>query len=90
MSGDPIGRAEIEVRVGKLKKEKGAGKDGTAGEMIKGGGDRVVDWIWMLNIMSLKSSIVPGDWISDVIAPLYKGKGEKTECKNYRSINLLS
>ena len=25
-----------------------------------------------------------------VIVPLYKGKGERTECKNYRSISLLS
>ena len=25
-----------------------------------------------------------------MIVPLYKGKGEKTECKNYRSICLLS
>ena len=28
-------------------------------------------------------------WRSAVIVPLYKGKGERTECKNYRGINLL-
>ena len=38
--GEPIGRAEVEVRVGKLKNGK------TTGEMIKGGSDRMVDWIW--------------------------------------------
>ena len=27
---------------------------------------------------------------SAVIAPLCKGKGERTECKNYRGISLLS
>ena len=40
---EPIGRAEVEVRVGKLKNGKAAGKDEITGEMIKGGGDRVVD-----------------------------------------------
>ena len=34
--GEPIGRAEVEVRVGKLKNGKAAGKDEIAGEMIKG------------------------------------------------------
>ena len=42
--GEPTGRAEVEVRVVKLK-GKAAGKDEITGEMIKGGGDRVVDWI---------------------------------------------
>ena len=34
---------EIELRAGKLKKGKEAGKDEVIGEMIKGGGDKVVD-----------------------------------------------
>ena len=39
---EPIGRAEIEARMGKLKNGTSAGKDEITGE-IKGGGDRVVD-----------------------------------------------
>ena len=46
--GEPIGRAEVEVRVGKLKNGKATGKDEIIGEMIKGGGDRVVGWILTL------------------------------------------
>ena len=37
--GEPIGRAEVKVRVGKHKNGK------AAGEMTKGGGDRVVNQI---------------------------------------------
>ena len=33
---------------------------------------------------------MPGDWKSVVIVPLYKGKGVRTECKNYRGISLLT
>ena len=40
--------------------------------------------------MAFESGIVPEDWASAVIVPLYKGKGERTECKNHRGISLLS
>ena len=43
--GEPIGRAEVEVRVRKLKNGKVAGKDEVTEEIIKGGGDKLVDWI---------------------------------------------
>ena len=43
--GEPIGRAEVEMRVGKLKNGKATTKDEITGEMKKGGGDRVVDQI---------------------------------------------
>ena len=33
------------MRVGKLKNGEAAGKNEVTGEMIKGGGDKVVDWI---------------------------------------------
>ena len=33
--GEPTGRAEVELRVGKLKSGKAAGKDDITGEMIK-------------------------------------------------------
>ena len=43
--GEPIGRAEVEVRVAKLKNRKAAGKDEIIGEMIRGGSDRIMDWV---------------------------------------------
>ena len=44
----------------------------------------------MLCIMAFESGVVPKDWRSAAIAPLYNGKGERNECKNYRGINLFS
>ena len=81
---------EIEVRVGKLKNGKTAGKDEVMGEMIKSGDDRVVEWIWRLYNLVLESGAVLEDWRSTMIVPLYKGKGERTECSNYRTISLLT
>ena len=56
----------------------------------KGGDDRLVDWIWRLSNMAFDSGIVPEDWRADVIVLLHKGKTERTECRNFRAISLLS
>ena len=58
--------------------------------MTKGRGDRVVDWIWRLCNIAFESNVAPEDWRPAVIVPLYKGKGERTECRNYKGISLLS
>ena len=39
--------------------------------MIKGEGDRVVDWISRLCNMAFESDVEPEDWRSAVIVPLY-------------------
>ena len=66
--GEPIGGAEVEVRVGKLKNEKLAGKDEVTEEMIKRGGDKVV--YWKLCNMTFESGVVPENWRSSAIVPL--------------------
>ena len=40
--------------------------------------------------MTFESGVVPDDYTSALIVPLYNGKRERTECKNYRGISLLS
>ena len=40
--------------------------------------------------MAFQSAAVPEDCRSAVIVPLYKSKGERTTCSNYRGNNLLS
>ena len=39
--------------------------------------------------MDFESVVVPEDWRSAVIIPLYNSKRERTECKNYRDISLV-
>ena len=40
--------------------------------------------------MTFESGVVLEDLRSAAIVPLYKGKGEMTECKNYKGISLLT
>ena len=43
----------------------------------------------LLNV-SFDIGVIPMDWRSACIVPLYKGKGDKCECSNSRGISLLS
>ena len=51
----------------KFKNGKATGKDEVTGEMIKGGNDMVVEWIWRLCNMAFENGVVPEDWRSAVI-----------------------
>ena len=60
---EPIRKIEVEEKVKKLKN----GKDEVTEEMVKGGGEVVVDWIWKLCNMAFESNVVPEDLKSAVI-----------------------
>ena len=40
--------------------------------------------------MAFENGVRIEEWRSVVIAPLYKGKGKRTECKSYKGISLLT
>ena len=48
--------------MGKLKNGKSTSKEEITGEMIKGRGDRGVDWIWRLCNLAFESGVVSEDW----------------------------
>ena len=83
------GRADVGVRVRKLDNGKDAGTVDFMREIIKGGSDRGVDWIWRLCNMTFESAVVPEDGRSFLIVPLFEGKEERTEYKNYRGISVV-
>ena len=56
--------------------------------MIKGRGERVVDWIWRLCNIAFERGVLE-DLRSAVIVSMYKVNGERTECSNYKGISLL-
>ena len=72
-----ISKEEVMGIVRKLKNGKSAGIDEITGQMIKNGGEMVIDWIGKLCKNAFMEGIVSRDWRRAVIVPLYKGKGDK-------------
>ncbi len=73
-----------------LKCGKAEGMDGITAEMLKYGGDAVVEWMLLICECAWKGGKVPNDWKKAITVPLYKGKGSRSECSSYRGISLLS
>ena len=61
VSEEILKRKEVEVSVGKINNGKATDKEGVTGEMIKGGGGRIVECIWRLCNMAFESGVVPED-----------------------------
>ncbi len=58
--------------------------------MLKYEGEIVVDWMVWICSLAWEQSKVPEYWRKAIIVPLYKGKGNREECNNYKGISLLS
>ena len=78
------------LRVKKLKGGKSPGVDGITSEMLKCGGECLLEWLMRVGSVCILEEKVPNDWMRTIIVPVFKGKGDRSECKNYRGISLLS
>ena len=89
-SQEEIKREEVVEAIANLKNGKAAGVDGISAEMLKYGGESIIEWMHRICQLAWEQERVPGDWTEAVIIPIYKGKGDKNECGSYRGISLLS
>ena len=87
---EKFGVAEVMSAINALSNGKSPGIDGVSAEMLKYGGMAVVSWMTDLCNLCLENGEVPQDWRDAIIVALYKGKGVRSECKNFRGISLLS
>ena len=73
-----------------MNKIKAPGVCGIHPEYIQHGGSDAVRTLHKIVTRVWKEEVVPEEWHQGIIIPLYKGKGSKSECSNYRGITLLS
>ena len=90
MNGRAISLVEVRQAVNEMKSGKAPGLDGFPVECLKKGDMAVLEWLVRLLIVSFEMGVVPMDWRGACIVRLYKGKGDKCECRNSRGISLLS
>ena len=57
-----VTREEIEKAVGKLKNGKTAGGDEVVAELVKNGGQAMIDWLWELLKEVWRTKQIPKEW----------------------------
>ena len=87
---DPPSLEETRVAVGRLKGGKAAGICEIAGEMLKEGGPDAIRALHTVVAAVWQSGIIPTDWKRGLVVPIWKGKGDRQDCSNYRGVTLLS
>ena len=84
-----VTREEVAKAVRRLQNGKAARKDRIVAELLKSGGETVIDWLTELMQEVWRTRKVPQDWRNATMIPVFKKK-DRTQCNNYRWISLLS
>ena len=74
----------------KLKNNKARGQDIIINEFLKSTKDKMINIYVKLFNLILSTGLIPEQWLTSIIQPIYKSKGEKNDVDNYRAISLLS
>ena len=85
----PIRFDEVLYVVRKLKNGKASGPDDISAEMLKSH-NGIAEWLWDIVNKCWTEENLPQDRKLAEVVPLYKNKGKRSECGNYRDISLLS
>ena len=86
---DPSTREEIRKATMQLKVGKSPGIYGIPAEVYQHGGEAVLNKLQDLFTNCWEKEAVPQDLRDAVIVSLYKNKGDKSDCLNYRGITAL-
>ena len=70
-----------------MKRHKAPGLPGLSAEMITLHKVLELSCYWIYVMVIVKEGGIPEDWKSSVILPIYKGKGDPTECGSYWGLN---
>ncbi|XP_033124302.1 uncharacterized protein LOC117122714 [Anneissia japonica] len=81
---------ELKKAIENLLVRKATGEYGISGEVIKSGGHILTNHLHIILCMCWEKSIIPQDLKDANIITLYKNKGDRGNCDNYRGISLLS
>ncbi|CAF5066742.1 unnamed protein product, partial [Rotaria magnacalcarata] len=81
---------EIQLALSQMKSKKAPGNDGIIVDILKAGGTPGLIWLKELSVEIWENERIPENWSSAILIPLFKNKGDKTSCDNYRGICLLN
>ena len=59
-------------------------------ELLKAGDEAMTRGLHAVLTAIWQSGTIPPDWKRGLVVPIWKGKGDRQDCNNYRGITLLS
>ena len=81
---------EVKEAIKTLKNNKAAELDGIPAEVYKVGGDLLPHQLHQLLVKIWANEDIPTHFRDSAIITIYKGKGDRSDCGNYRGISLLA
>ena len=89
METPPILKEEVEAAIGGLKSNKSPGIDNVPSELLKYGGEEILQALTDLCQKIMETKTWPKEWTQSLVIPIPK-KGNLKQCTNYRTISLIS
>ena len=84
-----IGVDDVIEAISQCKNNKSPGIDNITNELIKNGGDSIVNTLHIMFKRFTELESIPDEWNKGIIVPIHK-KGDKSDLNNYRGITLNS
>ena len=81
---------EVKKAVKPLRTNKALGLDGIPTDIYNSSGNLLHHQLHQLIMKIWVNKVLPSDFIDAAIVTIYKKKGDKSDCGNYRGISLLS
>ena len=86
---NPPTLTELEQAIGRMKCGKAAGIDGITADVLKAGGRVLAERLHLLFLDVWENEEEMEEWSTAILIRLFKNKGDKRDCGNYRGISLL-
>jgi exonuclease III len=80
---------EVQQAIKQMKSGKAPGNDNISADVLKAGGLPMAKWLHEVFVGIWQNEDIVDDWTTAILIRLYKNKGDKRICDNYRGISLL-
>ncbi|XP_063537823.1 uncharacterized protein LOC134747173 [Cydia strobilella] len=87
---DCISPEETKKALLSMKYHKATGPDQIPADIWKMMSNSALPWLTLLFNRILTEGEIPDSWRNSILCPIYKNKGDISECNNYRGIKLTS
>ncbi|CAF4329403.1 unnamed protein product [Rotaria sp. Silwood2] len=86
---EPPTLEEISQALKQMKNRKAPSNDDISTDILKAGELPVLKWLHEIFVDIWQNEEIVDDWILAILIRLFKNKGDKKQCDNYRGISLL-